>query len=180
MGPTENQTPWLEFVDLEGESYFYNALTGETASEPRSAQAEGRGSLGVVAPQPSPRSMALHAQPPSNSRKRSDLTVPAALCYKSWYNERGQKHYMDIHFNPQKGSFHVVVQRGVAFDLPQVCGLGGRPLEVWDLYVGAKLSLLGKPTILKQCDCVTGEWNQAQQRRLLAERGKPTLLHGDS
>ena len=172
LGPDAKETPWLEFVDENGDSYFYNVITNETAATPGgTADSSVPTKLGVVAPQPSPRSMPLHAQPPSSSRKRADLSMPAALCYKSWYNERGQKHYMDIHFSPKNGSFHVVVQRGVAFDLPQVCGLGGRPLEAWDLYVGAKLSLLGKPTILKQCDCVTGEWNQAQQRRLLAERG---------
>merc|ERR1711959_827667 len=76
---------------------------------------------------------------------------------------------MDIVFKPDAG-FHIVVQKDIAFDLPDIVGIGGKPLECWDLYVGAKLNILGKPTILKQADCMTGEWIEHQARRLRKER----------
>ena len=34
------------------------------------------------------------------------------------------------------------------------------PVEIWDLYVGAKIDLFGKPTILKKCCLKTTEWNK--------------------
>lgn len=166
MGPDSNKSPWVDFVDPAGVTYYYNVLTNETAAELPEPGASG--SMGIRAPQPG-----QHMEPVLTSKKKSKaamLVTPEALAFKSWYHERGQKQYMDVMFRPETGEFHVVVQHGIAFDLPEVCGLGGRPLDEWDLYVGARLSLLGKPTILKQCDCTTGEWNEAHQRRLLAER----------
>ena len=35
-----------------------------------------------------------------------------------------------------------------------------RPLEIWDLFVGAKIDIFGKPTILKKCHLKTTEWNK--------------------
>ena len=36
----------------------------------------------------------------------------------------------------------------------------GQVIDCWDLYVGCKVDIFGKTTILKQCDLKTAEWNQ--------------------
>ena len=36
----------------------------------------------------------------------------------------------------------------------------GTVVNCWDLYVGCKVDIFGKATILKQCDLKTAEWNQ--------------------
>ena len=33
-------------------------------------------------------------------------------------------------------------------------------LTCWDLFVGAKIDVFGKTTVLKKCDLKTGEWNK--------------------
>jgi hypothetical protein len=33
-------------------------------------------------------------------------------------------------------------------------------VSCWDLYIGYKVDIFGKSTILKQCDLKTAEWNQ--------------------
>merc|ERR1719502_178393 len=40
-------------------------------------------------------------------------------------------------------------------------------LECWDLHVGAKLNVLGRPTTLMQANLVTGKWLEYQGERLL-------------
>jgi len=40
-------------------------------------------------------------------------------------------------------------------------------LECWDLHVGAKLNVLGRPTTLMQANLVTGKWLEYQSDRLL-------------
>jgi len=117
---------------------------------------------------PQPASMQSSA-PLRSVKKKAAALVPDLLAFKSWYNERGEKHYMDIIFKTDSG-FHVIVQKDIAFDLPDIVGPGGKPVECWDLYVGSKLNILGKPTILKQADCQTGEWIEQQARRLRKER----------
>lgn len=36
----------------------------------------------------------------------------------------------------------------------------GQVIDCWDMYVGCYVDIFGKPTILKQCDLKTAEWNQ--------------------
>ena len=33
-------------------------------------------------------------------------------------------------------------------------------VDCWDLHIGSYVDIFGKPTILKQCDLKTAEWNQ--------------------
>ena len=46
-------------------------------------------------------------------------------------------------------------------------------LECWDLHVGCKLNVLGRPTTLMQCNLVTGQWLEYHAERL--QRIKETL-----
>lgn len=121
-------------------------------------------------PQPSlGKSSAMVGAPILRQAKKEIDLIPELMAFKSWYNERGEKHYMDIIFKPEAG-FHIIVQKDIAFDLPDILGPGGKPLESWDLHVGTKLNVLGKPTILKQADCQTGEWIERHAKRLRRER----------
>ena len=40
-------------------------------------------------------------------------------------------------------------------------------LECWDLHVGCRLNVLGRPTTLMQCNLVTGQWLEFHSERLL-------------
>lgn len=44
---------------------------------------------------------------------------------------------------------------------------GGRELEAWDLYVGQKIDVLGKPTTLMQANLETMDWLDFHAERLL-------------
>jgi hypothetical protein len=36
----------------------------------------------------------------------------------------------------------------------------GQVIDCWDLHINSYVDIFGKPTILKQCDLKTAEWNQ--------------------
>ena len=77
------------------------------------------------------------------------------LCFHSWWNESSQKgfvkKYMDIYFNISNRHFQVIIQDVKdIFTISHVNGRQGQPLEAFDLFIGAKLNLLGKTVILKQ------------------------------
>ena len=36
------------------------------------------------------------------------------------------------------------------------------PVEVWDLFVGANINILGKPTTLMQANLKTSDWIEAE------------------
>jgi len=170
LAPDSTKTPWMGFVTEEGSEYWYNFLTGQTsAEEPPPLEAGQTVNDFGLKKVPQPASYAAGTKATPRSARKTIPHVPELLAFKSWYNERGEKHYMDIIFKPQEG-FHIIVQKDIAFDLPEVLGPGGKPLECWDLYVGAKLNVLGKPTILKQADCQTGEWIEKHAKRLKKER----------
>lgn len=44
-------------------------------------------------------------------------------------------------------------------------------LECWDLHVGCRLNVLGRPTTLMQCNLVTGQWLEYHAERLLRIKG---------
>eukprot|EP00656_Telonema_subtile_P037273 TRINITY_DN41453_c0_g1_i1.p1 TRINITY_DN41453_c0_g1~~TRINITY_DN41453_c0_g1_i1.p1 ORF type:complete len:315 (+),score=57.53 TRINITY_DN41453_c0_g1_i1:40-984(+) len=92
FGPESSKTPWMEFIDEAGKPYFYHVLTHESSDHCASEE-----HLGVKAPQPSDHSYSLSKPAILSSKKREmdALELPPALAYKSWYIERGQKHYMD-------------------------------------------------------------------------------------
>ena len=43
----------------------------------------------------------------------------------------------------------------ILIDCPQVSS--GRDADVWDMFVGSEIDILGKKTIVKQCDVKTAE-----------------------
>lgn len=44
-------------------------------------------------------------------------------------------------------------------------------LECWDLHVGCRLNVLGRPTTLMQCNLVTGQWLEFHAERLMRIKG---------
>lgn len=96
---------------------------------------------------------AIHKSTAKPSKKSiENLTI---LCFQSWWNEAGanglEKRYMNVYFNIENRHFQVVL-RGLpdVFTISHVAGRDNRPLEAYDLHVGAKVNLLGKTVILKQ------------------------------
>ena len=139
----------MGFVTEESSEYWYNFVTGQTsATEPASQEASAVvNDYGLKkVPQPkatgfTPNMITPHVYSifsntnimhmytgftpnmisPRAALKKNNALVPELLAFKSWYNERGEKHYMDIIFKPEAG-FHIIVQKDIAFDLPDILG----------------------------------------------------------
>lgn len=52
------------------------------------------------------------------------------------------------------------------YNLLSVTAKNGRPIQCWDLHVGAKLNLLGKSTTLMQGSQLTLDWLDRHTKRL--------------
>ena len=98
----------------------------------------------------------------SPTRHIRDLAV---LEFKSWWTETIQgmekgssRRYMDLLFSCETGQFQVILDRSdKVYTLSHIEGKNG-PLEAWDLYVGARINVLGRTTTLKQASGSTLEW----------------------
>ena len=114
----------MGFVTEESSEYWYNFVTGQTsATEPASQEASAVvNDYGLKkVPQPKATGFTPNMITPRAALKKNNALVPELLAFKSWYNERGEKHYMDIIFKPEAG-FHIIVQKDIAFDLPDILG----------------------------------------------------------
>jgi hypothetical protein len=94
------------------------------------------------------------------------------LNFKSWWFEHNQKHDLLLNYDVESGSLMVTIE-----DLQPVlvqCPTSsiGRRLEIWDLFVGSELDVLGKTTILKTCDPNTTNWNEKTAFKLFSIRAK--------
>eukprot|EP00672_Neobodo_designis_P003580 CAMPEP_0174877646 /NCGR_PEP_ID=MMETSP1114-20130205/82260_1 /TAXON_ID=312471 /ORGANISM="Neobodo designis, Strain CCAP 1951/1" /LENGTH=179 /DNA_ID=CAMNT_0016113029 /DNA_START=48 /DNA_END=583 /DNA_ORIENTATION=+ len=93
--------------------------------------------------------------------------VPEALEFESWWNERGGlKRYMSIVFIPAVGQFHVQVDDSKVPLTVAISDRRGRPLQAWDLYVGATVDILGRSTTLMAASMRTVQWIDDNARRL--------------
>jgi len=93
------------------------------------------------------------------------------LRFESWWVEGGSKNMISIVFHLD-GQPHEVVIKDTKYFVKELFAGDrkgkGAPLTVtellteqcWDLHVGAKIDIFGKPTILKQSDLKTAEWNK--------------------
>lgn len=54
----------------------------------------------------------------------------------------------------------------------------GRPADMWDLHLGARLKLLGRQVVLKNSDLATGQWHAGYFRQLQALRDKLHQVRG--
>ena len=106
----------------------------------------------------------------SPSRHIRDLAV---LEFKSWWSETIQgmekgstRRYMDLLFSCETGQFQVILDRSdKVYTLSHIEGKHG-PLEAWDLFVGARVNVLGRTTTLMQASGPTLDWLDYHCQRL--------------
>ena len=101
----------------------------------------------------------------------TDLRI---LNFKSWWTEKGQRHFMDIFYNLEDGSARIMCEIVIGemeiYELPFLADehkIDPKPLTAWDLYIGATVNVLGKLTTLHQADLVTLQWHHHHEQRLL-------------
>lgn len=182
---------WMEFGAEE--STWYDFATGESATAPPDGalQVPGVdvdllpvydvGTLGMSPELPG----ALAFQRPL---VRPDLVnrdgVLRELTFKSWWVEDNEqpnygngmstggclrKRYVTVTFDiyAQSFSLHLDNDEAVSlYNLLSVTAKNGRPIQCWDLHVGAKLNLLGKSTTLMQGSQHTLDWLDRHTKRL--------------
>merc|ERR1711991_761497 len=67
--------------------------------------------------------------------------IPEVMEFESWWNERGGvKRYMSIVFIPAVGQFHVQCDDSKVPLTIAVSDRHGKPLQAWDLHVGATIA----------------------------------------
>jgi hypothetical protein len=133
-------------------SFSSSKLLDEAGSESRRRSSEGQ------------------QEPGSTTRHIRDLGV---LEFKSWWSETVQgmkkgsnRRYMDLLFSCETGQFQVILDRSdKVYTLSHIEGKHG-PLEAWDLYVGARINVLGRMTTLMQASGPTLDWLDYHCKRL--------------
>jgi hypothetical protein len=63
--------------------------------------------------------------------------------------------------------FQIILNKTVALKDVKIAGRDGELLQCWDLFVGQKIDVLGKPTTLMQANHATLMWLEFHARRLL-------------
>eukprot|EP00960_Hanusia_phi_P006518 186466-Hanusia_phi.AAC.1 len=64
-------------------------------------------------------------------------------------------------------NFQIILNKSVALRDVKIAGRDGEQLQCWDLFVGQKIDVLGKPTTLMQASHATLMWLEFHSRRLL-------------
>ena len=92
--------------------------------------------------------------------------------FESWWSESGQKRYMLILYYCSRDVFEVMVDDSTVPIKVAIFNRKNQPLKPWDLYVGAVLDMLGKPTTLMKAKQSTMEWIDSQAHRLWEKKKK--------
>ncbi|OMJ94660.1 hypothetical protein SteCoe_2158 [Stentor coeruleus] len=95
-----------------------------------------------------------------------------SLNFTSWWWENNEKQDIIISLTTNSKSLIVTIKDldPITVDTPSTAT--GKDADIWDMFVGSELDILGKYTILKSCDPSTAVWNEAQGTRLLKIRDK--------
>lgn len=97
------------------------------------------------------------------------------LTFYSWWFENNEKHRLTLTYNLENSVLKVIIDNEPQEHIiDDVQSAKGKSVDCWDLYVGAELDIFGKPTVLKQCDRMTAQWNLFHGRKLLKMRKKLT------
>lgn len=85
------------------------------------------------------------------------------LRFESWWIENGERNQISVIFRLD-GEPHEIIIKDTKYYVKEIYSgekkNHGQVVDCWDLYVGCKVDVFGKTTILKQCDLKTAEWNQ--------------------
>ncbi|KAH7474925.1 hypothetical protein PRIC1_012941 [Phytophthora ramorum] len=101
-----------------------------------------------------------------------NITELEILCFHCWWRETSllgeTRRRLRLYFSIPTRHFQVVLE-----DSPNVFTIShithavtGVPLSVWDLHEGARLTVLGRPTTLRQASLLTRQWLDVHERRL--------------
>ena len=177
------QPTWMRFVRLDGSSYGYNFADGSRADVwPEAAE------IPPLDPELRPAyDEDVVAAALAYAARREKLAVQATrlFTFRSWWHEgaedpddksngesvggRVKKQLLTILFNLEARTFEIQLENDRSVGLQGLSSLtarGGEPVECWDLHVGAKLNMLGKPTTLMWADQETMRWIDYHSRRL--------------
>ena len=85
------------------------------------------------------------------------------LRFESWWIENGERNQISVIFRLDAEPHEIIIKDTKYYVKEIYSGEKknhGQVVDCWDLYVGCKVDVFGKTTILKQCDLKTAEWNQ--------------------
>ena len=100
-------------------------------------------------------------------RPKPPPPAPKLLVFYAWWFEEGVKKYMELRYDMTAKVFHIILNKSVALRDVKIAGRDGELLQCWDLFVGQKMDVLGKPTTLMQASHATLLWLEHHARRLL-------------
>ncbi|KAG7391557.1 putative palmitoyltransferase zdhhc4 [Phytophthora pseudosyringae] len=110
----------------------------------------------------------LHKQ--SSMKNITELEI---LCFHCWWKETSllgetRQCRLRLYFSTPTRHFQVVLEDSPnVFTISHIAhAVTGVPLSVWDLHEGARLTVLGRPTTLRQASLLTRQWLEAHERRL--------------
>ena len=96
-------------------------------------------------------------------KKKKEVVQIKQLNFESWWMESGKQNKITLTYKLGPGK-HVVKIQDTKYYLEELYiadnAKSKRPCEIWDLFVGAKVDIFGKATILKTCCLKTCEWNK--------------------
>jgi len=85
------------------------------------------------------------------------------LRFESWWIENRERNQITVIYKLD-GEPHEIIIKDTKYYVKEIYSgekkNHGQVIDCWDLYVGCKVDIFGKTTILKQCDLKTAEWNQ--------------------
>jgi len=109
--------------------------------------------------------------------------MPDPLVFMSWWNEEvatpveftpsgqgmGVRRQVKLHYLPTHGSFQLLTEDGPALTL-SIEHADGTPVGPHELFVGAKLDVLGRPMTLRSASARTITWIDSEAKRLMRRR----------
>lgn len=104
---------------------------------------------------------------PPKMRPAPRAPKPKQLIFFSWWFEEGQKKYIELRYHMNDKLFQIVLNKTVELKDVKIAGRDSELLQCWDLFVGQKIDVLGKPTTLMQANHATLQWLEFHTRRLL-------------
>ena len=183
LPPSPPSPTWMRFVRPDGATYAHNFADGARAEAPP----EG-GEIPALDAALVPRydEDIMAAALAAAARRDADAVVATRLfTFRSWWFEGAEeadgksngeqvgglitRQMLTIYFHLDTGLFELALENERSVGLQGLTSLtarGGQPVECWDLHVGAKLNMLGKPTTLLWADHATQLWIDFHSRRL--------------
>lgn len=114
------------------------------------------------------RATALHKQP--SMKNINELEI---LCFHSWWKEtslQGETRQcrLRLYFSIPTQHFQVALEDSPnVFTISHIAhSVTGLPLSAWDLHEGARLTVLGRSTTLRQASLLTRQWLELHERLL--------------